>query len=417
MIDRFRDLVAANARTCDSVKTVLNSGCVTGPGDSRPPGQGPSDGATARGDTPPIGSAVVGPSLAGAPSSDEIESQNPAPGLHGCPRGNACVRRCRRCRGFTLIELLVVVAIVAVLIALLLPAVQAAREAARRIQCVTNLKQLGLGLQSYHDSAGCFPMGYCAGRPFRDGATETSPGWSWACMILPQMEQGPVYSALNFHLAVENPANTTTIRSLLGAFVCPSDQTQGPFAVRNRTGVILATAAPASYAACVGGNETDTATGINDDGQGTGIFYRNSRTRLADVIDGTSSTILLVERAWANANGIWAGAIENGVIARGPSNRCPTTGAMSDPAATLVQAHCHLINTNSDPDGGLDDCSSFHPGGANFVFADGSVHFLKTILADGGSTSLGEPIYSRPELVFQALATRASGEIVSADAY
>ncbi len=107
----------------------------------------------------------------------------------------------------------------------------------------------------------------------------------------------------------------------------------------------------------------------------------------------------------------------NGVIRGGASNRCPTTGALDEPAATLVQAHCHLINTTSDPDGGLDDCSSLHPGGANFVFADGSVHFLKTILGDGGATSIGTPVYTQPERVFQALATRARGEIISGDAY
>jgi prepilin-type N-terminal cleavage/methylation domain-containing protein/prepilin-type processing-associated H-X9-DG protein len=320
-------------------------------------------------------------------------------------------------RGFTLIELLVAIAIIAVMIALLLPAVQAAREVARRVQCTNNLKQIGIALHGYHDAVGTFPMGYIAGGRFVDGATDTATGWGWAAMILPQLEQGPLFNAANFSLSVAAPQNATVIGTPLLAFVCPSDLTTGPFAVTDPSGNVLATAAPSSYAACVGGDETDTATGINNDGLGKGVFFRNSRVRMADITDGTSQTIAIVERAWSKAGGIWAGAVPNGTIRRGPQNACPTTGALFYPAATLVQAHCHLINTNADPDGGLDDCSSFHPTGANFLFADGSVHLLKDILADGGVRADGSSVYSPAEVVFQALATRAGCEVISADTY
>jgi prepilin-type processing-associated H-X9-DG protein len=316
-----------------------------------------------------------------------------------------------------LIELLVVIALIAVLIGLLLPAVQAAREAARRIQCVNNLKQVGLALQNYHDGLGTFPMGYVAARRLVDGTTDTAPGWSWATLILPQLEQGAFYNAVNFGLAVEAPQNATVIRSLIATYLCPSDLSNGPFPVTDASGNVLAIAAPSSYAACVGGNETDTATGIQNDGLGTGIFFRNSRIRLGEICDGASQTIAVVERAWSKAGGVWAGAVTQGTIRRGSQNGCPRTGALFYPAATMVQAHCHLINTNADPDGGLDDCSSLHSGGANFVFADGSVHFLKNILADAGTRPDGSPIYSPAELVFQALATRAGGEVISADSY
>jgi len=319
--------------------------------------------------------------------------------------------------GFTLIELLVVIAIIAVLIALLLPAVQAAREAARRAQCLNNLKQLGLALLNYHDALGAFPMGYAARGRFISGATDTAPGWGWGTMILSQIEQGPLFNAVNFGLPVESSQNTTVIRTMIATYLCPSDLTNGPFQVSDASGNVLATAAPSSYAACVGGNETDTATGINNDGLGTGVFYRNSRIRVADITDGTSLTIAVVERAWSKASGVWAGAVTNGTIRRGSQNGCPATGALFYPAATLVQAHCHLINTNSDPDGGLDDCSSFHPGGANFLFADGSVHFLKNILGDAGTRPDGSTIYYPSDVAFQALATRAGGEVISADSY
>jgi prepilin-type N-terminal cleavage/methylation domain-containing protein/prepilin-type processing-associated H-X9-DG protein len=319
--------------------------------------------------------------------------------------------------GFTLIELLVVIAIIGALIALLLPAVQAAREAARRVQCVNNLKQMGLALHNYHDTLGAFPMGYAAQRPFRDGAADTTPGWGWGAMILAQLEQRPLFNQVNFVWAVEAPQNSTVVMTSLSTYVCPSDLTDGAFAVTDALGNRLATATPSSYAACVGGNETDTVTGVNNDGLGRGVFFRNSSTRLADISDGASQTIALVERAWAKANGVWAGAVTNGVISRGRSNACPTAGAQFYPAAALTQAHCHLLNTNSDPDGGLDDCSSLHPGGANFLFADSSVHFLKSILGDSGRNPDGSPIYSPSGRVFQALATRNGGEVVSADSY
>ncbi len=167
----------------------------------------------------------------------------------------------------------------------------------------------------------------------------------------------------------------------------------------------------------LGATRVAAYSGLNKDGLGRGVMFRNSRIRLADITDGTSQTIAMVERAWSKASGLWTGVVTNGLIFRGPANRCPPTGELSYPAATLVQAHCHLINTNADPDGGLDDCSSLHPGGANILFADGSVHFLKNILGDDGKRSDESTIYSPASLVFQALATRNGGEVISADSY
>lgn len=322
-------------------------------------------------------------------------------------------------RGFTLIELLVVISIIAVLIGLLLPAVQAAREAARRIQCVNNLKQVGLALHNYHDALGAFPMGYAARGKFVDGATDTAPGWGWATMILPQIEQTPIYNAVNFILPVDAAQNSTVVLSSLTAYVCPSDITNGPFAVLDSTtpGAALATMTPSSYVASVGNDFTDTAKGLNNDGLGNGVMFRNSSIRIASITDGTSQTIMVGERAWANAKGVWAGVVANGTTRRGAMNRCPSNGALFYSAAALVQAHGHLLNTDTDQDGGLDDFSSLHPGGANFVFADGSVRFIKTVLRDSGVNSSGGTVYSPTSLLLQALTTRSGGEVLSADSF
>jgi prepilin-type processing-associated H-X9-DG protein len=275
---------------------------------------------------------------------------------------------------------------------------------------------MGLALQNYHDAISTFPMSYAARVAFIDGATDTAPGWGWGTLILPQLEQGSVYNAVNFVLPVEGPQNTTVVRSSFSTYLCPSDPIPGgPFGVTDRSGNVLATMGPTSYAACVGNDYTDSTTGLNNNGLGNGVMFRNSGITIAGITDGTSQTITVGERAWSINSGPWAGVATNGVINRGPSNPCPKTGALYYLAATLVQAHTNVMNTDTDPDGGLDDYSSRHPGGANFVFADGSVHYLKSVLRNTGQRPDGSTIYASP--VFLALGTRAGGEVISADAY
>jgi prepilin-type processing-associated H-X9-DG protein len=299
-----------------------------------------------------------------------------------------------------LIELLVVLAILGVLLGLLLPAVQKVREAAARARCTNNLKQIGLGLHPFHDVNRGLPPGYLASAPHRDGATDTSPGWGWAAFILPYLEQDILHRQLSFAQPVEN---SPAIQTLVKVYLCPSDlPPPSAFTVPDAFGDPRAQAAPSSYAACVGCDDSDT---FGPDG--SGVFYRNSRTRLTDITDGTSQTLLVGERAWSNAQGVWAGAITRGVIRRGALNPNPGGGAASYPAATLVLAHSHLNNAATDTDGGLDDFSSRHTGGSNFLFGDGSVHFLRSIPgdnADGSATADGR--------AFGALGTRAGGEVV-----
>jgi prepilin-type N-terminal cleavage/methylation domain-containing protein len=309
-------------------------------------------------------------------------------------------------RAFTLIELLVVIAIMAALIGLLLPAVQKVREAANRISCQNNLKQMGLAFHGYHNVSQSLPPGYAASLPYVDGAVDTAPGWGWAAFLLPYIEQDNIYGQLNLGQPVQNsPAAQTMVK----LFLCPSDLTPpGAFPVPDGFGNTVCQAAPTSYAACCGNDASDT-TGFS----GNGVFYRNSRTRISDVKDGTSNTLLVGERAWGKANGAWAGAIPGGVLLRGQYNPCqPNIPGAWYPSSTIALAHAHLNNALQDPDGsaGMDDFGSFHTGGSFFLFADGSVHFLRSISADNPDGS-----YTADGLIFQALATRAGGEVVPGD--
>lgn len=313
-----------------------------------------------------------------------------------------------RRKGFTLVELLVVIAIVGILIGLLLPAVQAARESARRTQCIDNLKQMGIACQNYHDAMRCLPPGYLAAGAYVDGQTDTTPGWGWAAFLLPNMEQNTVYQSANFNFPIQHPVNATAVQTWLASYVCPSDILPGtPYALPNPSGSAAAPAAPASYAACTGSDAFEVFAATGD-----GVFYRNSGTRLAEILDGTTFTILVGERAFAISQGIWAGAMNNAAVVRGKLNICqPIVAGTYLQASGLTLSHAHLNNAAFDGnDGaGLDDFSSMHPAGSNFVFADGSVHFIQSVPADGPNG------YTSECLIFQRLGTRADGLTVPGD--
>ena len=307
-----------------------------------------------------------------------------------------------RRQGFTLIELLVVIAIIAVLIALLLPAVQAAREAARRIQCTNNLKQIGLAIHGYHDAIGGFPPGYLS-KSGSDG-DNSGLGWGWAAMILPQIEQGPLFNSINFGRAIEALENSTSRLTQIGGFFCPSDASLKPtFTVYDdgTTSTTLGTAicdvASSDYVGCFG---TGDVSGIPGRDYGEGLFFRNRSVRIAEIIDGTSQTLAVGEKSQNLARATWTGAIAHSAV---PINELQAgDGLNPEGGGALVLSHTgELDGPNSKP-AHADQFWGRHPRGANFVFADGSVHMIKE---------------KRPLVIFQALATRKGGEVISADSY
>jgi prepilin-type processing-associated H-X9-DG protein/prepilin-type N-terminal cleavage/methylation domain-containing protein len=303
---------------------------------------------------------------------------------------------------FTLIELLVVIAIIAGLIALLLPAVQSAREAARRAQCLNNLKQIALALHNYHDAVLTFPPGYVSltqgNQP--DGA-EIGPGWGWASMALSQMEQFGVYNAVNFSLTTSDPSAQTARSSRLSTFLCPSNVGSGsPLTIKDASGdVLVADLAAGQYIAVAGQLEPEEFAAQNN-----GVFYRNSKIGIRDITDGTSTTLMVGERSQNVADATWVGMIPNGRACNNPIwpvQDCETSNV-------LILGHTGpspdepWIDPPNNKTAGVDDFHSRHPGGCNFAFCDGSVRFIKETI--------------NPQ-TFSNLATRAGGEVISEDTF
>jgi prepilin-type N-terminal cleavage/methylation domain-containing protein/prepilin-type processing-associated H-X9-DG protein len=329
----------------------------------------------------------------------------------------------RQRSGFTLIELLVVIAIIAVLIALLLPAVQSAREAARRIQCVNNEKQLGLALHNYVDSFQVLPAAELGFMGLANG-----PNYSAISMILPFMEQTTIYNAINFSQFDFNPnvlpasdPNGTAAVARINSLICPSDS----YSSSNSQ---LEVYGQTNYMADMGSGivwQSSLFTPNTTLPMPNGVFYGNSATRLAEITDGLSNTGFFGERI--------VGDSSTGIIS-------PIADVFFDPGAPLTpddaMAQCQAINiynpANQLPmimgvpwiDGqhitlhvttpntrscgffivnrAVMPASSKHAGGTNMLFGDGSVRFIKD------SINLQ---------TYRALGTRNGGEIVSADSF
>jgi prepilin-type N-terminal cleavage/methylation domain-containing protein/prepilin-type processing-associated H-X9-DG protein len=354
----------------------------------------------------------------------------------------------RHRRGFTLIELLVVIAIIAVLIALLLPAVQAAREAARRTQCINNLKQLGLAAANYESSNGSYPQG----TKFENYTNYPYPwvGASVWVQMSQYLEQGNVYNSWNSSVGIYNGQQLTITKVGISSLFCPSDPTSGipmniggsyfdgPMPQTNGFNVSFS-----NYSAMGGTWASWPMSSSNPFGDfpaiqsnSLGIFYPGSATKIAGITDGTSNTMLFAETAHGmlakNDQPWWhhwfAGDHgDNEIDTMYPPN----------PQKKYKETYTGTYNNCT---GGVGiffgSATSFHPGGVNIGFADGSVHFIKdtvnswipqpgsdpipagvSVTRTSNNTCIWQTTPGTRFGVYQALSTRASGEVISADAY
>lgn len=305
--------------------------------------------------------------------------------------GSSRVRRFRGARiwrGFTLVELLVVIAIIGVLMGLLLPAVQMARESARRIQCTNNLKQIGLALQNYESAKRSFPAGFVSEvtGPWpgggNDAVPEVGPGWSVFARLLPYMEQDNLHSTINFKLPISNPANQAARRTPVPGFMCPSDTWKESVTVWP-TSLGINDLAPLSYVGCVGGGDPANAPGYTAMYEQTpfnGMFHRNVAIRVAEITDGTSNTIGIGERASMFTPNGWAGVIPGAQTVFSPwwaQRRGQIVGATARPAITMVSVHVRTGGPSS-PTGSPGGFWSPHSGGCLFLLMDGSTHTVAT---------------------------------------
>jgi prepilin-type processing-associated H-X9-DG protein len=297
-------------------------------------------------------------------------------------------------QGFCLVELLAVFAAVGILCAILLPAVLAAREASRRILCLNNLKQVGLGLYQYHSAVGSLPMGYVA--LSNPDPLRTSPGWSWAALILPFLEQTPLHGSANYNLPVEATANYTVRVTALNVYICASDRDSGRYTVVRNGGASITDFHTSSYAACYGaGLEIDDAPD-----QGNGLFRRNLVVNFAAITDGLGTTIAVGERGACLIRTPWAGVPNGGISVLSDDSTIGEYGAIGQ-GGELIMAHADRATLNGEGTG-PDDFYSPHTGGANFLFADGAVRFVRQTIQQS---------------VYHAICTRNLGEIVEPGAY
>lgn len=324
--------------------------------------------------------------------------------------------------GFTLVELLVVIAIIGVLIALLLPAVQTAREAARRIQCRNNLKQMGLALHNYHAAQRAFPPGVvsrlknpdwvmpenaCAAAP-----DDLGPGWSFFSKILAHLEEGNFYNSIRFDRPLNDPVNAFARRTLVSDFRCPSDP--GPISVQiydcgsppsaTATPTVLADGMSTSYVGSLGGktNNGDPLEGCYEFQPYNGMFHRNTCVRDADVTDGLSQTVGIGERHSGFVRSAWAGVVAGQEVLYNFDEPPPQYDTSLSPCQnwrptiTAVVAHSRQSSFN-DPTGSPGGFVSPHGDNCAFLFMDGSVQLL----------SSGIDLQ-----VMWALCTRNNGEVI-----
>ena len=285
-------------------------------------------------------------------------------------------------RGFTLIELLVVIAIIAVLIGLLLPAVQKVRESAARMQCTNNLKQIGLGIHNYESAQSKLPPGFIS-RTTSVNGDGLGTGWGWAAHILPHIEQDNLFRQIDLTQDILATTHNQVRVKKLTLFRCPSDPVPNgdTFQVVNDSGP-LSTVAFANYVAMGG---TVEVTGFPD--TNTGPFLRNSTFRITDITDGTSSTIFVTERGSKKSPmTTWVGAVTGSI------NPPLNAGLDDEGPPTFILTQTGEVEEGRTPNNPLDhveDANSFHGGGVNALFGDGSVRFIRNSITPATWVGLG----------------------------
>lgn len=338
------------------------------------------------------------------------------------------VRR-RPLHGFTLVELLVVIAIIGILIALLLPAVQAAREAARRMQCANNLRQIGLALLNYESSLRGFPPGRICNPVFNP---QYCTGWSPQARLLPYIEQGNVELLIQYDKSPFDSANTPVREACIAVFLCPSDKDNFPGTATDHY-----FSGRTNYRAS-GGSQPGRFTGplLTGREENNGMFVTNFSVRMANVRDGTSNTVLFSEKVlgdgndecvspdsdWFLIDGSHQAADEISGACRslnpgdmlGPSQQASRSGRnwvygnytptrynhVMPPNSLSCSGSTGNINRHVNEYGSATTTSSRHPGGVNVVFVDGSTHFITD------SIDLA---------AWRALGSRNGSELVSGD--
>jgi prepilin-type N-terminal cleavage/methylation domain-containing protein/prepilin-type processing-associated H-X9-DG protein len=346
--------------------------------------------------------------------------------------------------GFTIIELLVVISIISLLIGFLLPAVQNAREAARRAQCASNLRQLGLALQNYHDAFGALPPGriksydprYAGPNP---PCTSSIVDKSLEVFALGFMEQTTVYNAINQNLAIIGCENSTIHAIAIPTLACPGDPMSG-WPRNLKPGALVQYGVPdpammvfASYAGMIGSlpvlaqplPANGCAVPVVLISQSNGVFNDVSPIRLASVTDGLSNTIFMAEKATTNLQELNvlnpSYPSQHGWYITGNWGDTLVTSLYPPNACDRVAGASMTAWTNS--------ASSMHPGGLNALMGDGSVRFIKDSVqswpfnpatgnpAGASQNARGAWVNLPPPGVWQALSTRAGGEVVPSDAY
>ncbi len=320
----------------------------------------------------------------------------------------ATLRPARIRRAFTLIELLVVIAIIAVIVALLLPAVQQAREAARRTQCRGNLKQIGLALHNYAEQYNTLPpASVFSGRdtaPVHSATDQAAYGWG--TFLLPHLDQTPLYEQLNvpgleLHLLLQQASLRPLTQKVLPVYRCPSDQAEDLNTSRPFSNAVYGNtpAATSNYAASMGTVWKNSQNWLNGRQDPFGLLWGSSRVRLQDITDGASNTFVIGERSWVDLAAVWVG-----------TRNYQGTGDVGFRQISAT-TDSKINEASANATGGY---SSKHQGGAHFLFADGRVEFLSENInydqtgatlpeRDPGLTAMG---------IYQRLARRNDGQVV-----